>query len=89
MTNFDQVWGKSPANCWREVEHSKTYLLAVLPVVAWIGMIGFVFFGALAMLGDIRFASLVSGIFMLIWLAAGIAYIRIRRTQRKLLTVID
>jgi hypothetical protein len=90
MTNFDQVWGPTPNNAWREVSQTTSSLLAILPVISWVGMIAFGFFSALAMLDyTSTVLPLLAGLGLIVWLTSAVIYIRMRRAQRKFLTVQD
>lgn len=83
MTNYDSYWGGTQKN-WSRVSFQEKHFLNALVVFTWVGMVGV--FVTLAFLFVTK-ANLWAGwmiFFMVLWLACGIAAIRIRRSKRKL-----
>jgi hypothetical protein len=84
MTDYQHVWEYAQKG-WNIIDLKAKQLASVMLVFAWIGMVGALVFGVLTLLSrtDLN-SSLMLG-FLLLWMGCGIAFIRIRRTQKKLL----
>ena len=88
MTNYENVWSSAQKD-WCSIDYRGTYILKILTVFAWVGMVGafisllFVFVDK----SDLSAAFLFG--FMSLWLACGIAVIRIRRTKRRVVTIVE
>lgn len=86
MTNYENVWGNT-VHQWRPIDYKGTYILNILIVSAWVGMVVF-FLSSLFLLVTQSDASLYFMLVSLIvWLGCGIAAIRIRRVRRKFIVV--
>ena len=83
MTNYQYVWGSAQKE-WHTVSFGEKHILNVLTVFAWVGMTG-VFFSLafLFVTGSDGWAAAMI-FFMAVWIACGIAAIRIRRSKRKM-----
>lgn len=80
--DYDSVWGKAERN-WKPIDFRRSRLCTALLVFSWIGMVASFVFGVFAMIPrSSDLASILLVAFMLVWIACGIAYIRIRKTMR-------
>ena len=86
MTDYHQMWGPVQ-NQWQTVSYRGNEILNVLIIGAWSGLILFFIFGALTLLTQAD-SALIAMLFSLgVWLACGIAAIRIRRGRKRFLRV--
>ena len=88
MSVYESVWGKAEKN-WKPVDFRKTQLCIALLVFSWMGMVASFVFGIFAMIYRSDLPSLLLIASMVVWLACGIAYIRIRRNMRKYIKVMQ
>jgi len=79
-TNYEYVWGNTPKD-WRAISFGEKHFINVLTVFAWVGMVG-TFVSILFLLVTTANAWAIGMIFfMFLWLACGLAAIRIRRSK--------
>lgn len=84
MTDYGQIWGKAPKD-WCNINFREKQISSALLVAAWMGMIAFVIFGIFSMVTRSDWAAILMIASILTWVGSGIAIVRVRRTQRKLL----
>jgi hypothetical protein len=86
MTDYHDVWGGT-AKSWCKIDPRDNSILAILTVVAWMGMIAFFVFGGFSLLTNSDVGLMLMLFSLAVWLACGISAIRIRRRRRKFLKI--
>lgn len=61
----------------------------VLMVVAWISMVTSIFFGVYTIISKSDVSGVLMVFCLVVWVASGLSYIRIRRSKRRIITVIQ
>jgi len=87
MTNYEQAWGAINKQ-WQSIDYRGSHLLNMLTVFAWAAMVGFFLFALLSMATRSNAAVIAMLVSVAVWMACGIAVIRIRRSARRLVTLI-
>jgi uncharacterized Tic20 family protein len=89
MSDYHDIWGSAQKD-WKAIDFRAKHALNVLTVVAWIAMVAFFFsvlFVILVPASHIAPALMI--LFLLTWIAAGVAVIRIRRTTKKMVICVN
>jgi hypothetical protein len=85
MTDYEHIWGNASKQ-WCNINFKEKQISSALLALAWIGMISFFIFAAFTILTKSDVAAILMIASILVWLAGGIAIVRMRRTQKKLVT---
>ena len=86
MANYDDVWGEShKSSSWVTISIPDKHISNACGVIAWMGMISFFTFGIFTLVARSDPAALLMLFSLLVWIAAGIVVIRVRRKGRKIL----
>jgi hypothetical protein len=88
MTNWEAAWASETKN-WQTVKLPHSHSLYVLSAVAWVSVAAFVFFAAFTVLANSDVASLFMIASLFVWLASGVAYIKIKRARKNAIKVIQ
>ena len=82
MTNYENIWGNTPKD-WCPIDVKEKQLLSAFTALAWVGMIVFLICCALTIETKEEIWSAAALISLFVWLAFGIAAIRIVRSRRR------
>jgi hypothetical protein len=88
MTSYDSVWGNADDK-WTPIDFHDCHILNILLVCSWVALVAFSFFAIFTLITSSDVAALLLLASGAVWMTCGIAYIRIRRSRRKLLKVIQ
>jgi hypothetical protein len=87
MTDYNHVWGPALKE-WNRVDVQGEYILTILTVCAWMGMIAFFVSLLFIFITKSDAATITMLMTLAVWLTSGISAIRIRRKRRRVIRVL-
>jgi len=81
-------WDVWACESWKPVEFPDSHSMQILTIISWVAMASFLFFAVFTVLDNSDLPALLMILSLFVWVGCGIAYIRIKRSRRKMIKVI-